>query len=459
MVRYFVCKCATIASLRQCVESGVWACKDRDSFPNPRETLTKALGEGTVILVFSVNNCHGWHGVCEMISAPGEVISNLDGTENASHDDLVSRTAVDMKPDSDTDKSSNSVIWHRFRVRWRTVFIRKFGERCLSSQTTSELCCFDGQPVNKCRNLQELPEDVGEKIWIMIEEHYNHLSEKQKEKEAAQLSKQPGPFLKGVKEHLDFQSTWRSLVEKVERDLGKVLLACPFGSQRYNLHRADSDMDMFIVYQADTKAVLGLEPPKHTIKNREGESYDYTVHEVHRYCELLTQGDPRCVETLFLHPSSITHCSDRWRQFLAHRDLFLHSLCLEKYLRDGLGSKGLKQFEKWMKDQSPHNLLTPKLSKLVYIILRLLQNARDVTLKRLCVYREEESLERQQLLKVRRGEITGLEARQLIEELLEVIEANKCDVEEPSDEMRRQTEAWLLKLRYDNFLSYPPEQT
>lgn len=41
--------------------------------------------------------------------------------------------------------------------------------------------------------------------------------------------------------------------------------------------------------------------------------------------------------------------------------------------------------------------------------------------------------------------------------LLEVIEANRSDVEEPSDEMRRQTEAWLLKLRYDNFLSRPPE--
>lgn len=224
MVRYFVCKCATLASFRQSVETGVWACKDRDSSPHPRETLTQALGEGTVVLIFSVNNCHGWHGVCEMISAPGEV--NLDRAENASHDG----------PGFDTGRSSNSIIWHRFRVRWRTAFIRKFGERCLSSQTTSELCRFDGQPVNKCRNLEELPEDVGETICSMIEEHYNHLCEKLKEKENAQLSKQPEPFLNDVKEQMDFQTTWRKLVEKVERDLGKVLLACPFGSQRYGLY-------------------------------------------------------------------------------------------------------------------------------------------------------------------------------------------------------------------------------
>ena len=35
---------------------------------------------------------------------------------------------------------------------------------------------------------------------------------------------------------------------------------------RYNLHRPDSDVDVFTVYQARTKDVLGLNPPKQTIK-------------------------------------------------------------------------------------------------------------------------------------------------------------------------------------------------
>lgn len=36
--------------------------------------------------------------------------------------------------------------------------------------------------------------------------------------------------------------------------------------KRYNLCTPESDTDMFIVYQAKTKDVLGFNPPKQTIK-------------------------------------------------------------------------------------------------------------------------------------------------------------------------------------------------
>lgn len=60
------------------------------------------------------------------------------------------------------------------------------------------------------------------------------------------------------------------------------------------------------------------------LQSRDTEDCDYTIHEVHRYCELLLSGDPRCVETLFLHPSSIYSASSEWHEFCQQRDLFLN---------------------------------------------------------------------------------------------------------------------------------------
>ena len=40
----------------------------------------------------------------------------------------------------------------------------------------------------------------------------------------------------------------------------------PFYLHRYNLCTPESDTDMFIVYQAKTKDILGFNPPKQTIK-------------------------------------------------------------------------------------------------------------------------------------------------------------------------------------------------
>jgi len=43
-------------------------------------------------------------------------------------------------------------------------------------------------------------------------------------------------------------------------------LKTTFFYSRYNLQTPESDTDMFIVYQAKTSEVLGLNPPKMTIK-------------------------------------------------------------------------------------------------------------------------------------------------------------------------------------------------
>ena len=45
-------------------------------------------------------------------------------------------------------------------------------------------------------------------------------------------------------------------------------MAGAFGSQRYNCHTKESDMDMFVVYRASTDRLLGFNPPQQTVKVR-----------------------------------------------------------------------------------------------------------------------------------------------------------------------------------------------
>ena len=58
-------------------------------------------------------------------------------------------------------------------------------------------------------------------------------------------------------------------------------------------------------------------------QNQDRELCDYTIHEIHRFCELLLAGDPRCVETLFLHPSVVYAQADAWSALIDMRQQFL----------------------------------------------------------------------------------------------------------------------------------------
>ena len=70
-VFYFIAKCIRMQSLKECQKTHSWACTDRADGPQPRSLLTDAFNKGQVILIFSVNNCHGWHGYATMKSIPG----------------------------------------------------------------------------------------------------------------------------------------------------------------------------------------------------------------------------------------------------------------------------------------------------------------------------------------------------------------------------------------------------
>ncbi|CAH1787254.1 unnamed protein product [Owenia fusiformis] len=450
--RYFITKSVNFEGLKTCTKTGIWACSDRTQPPQPKDVLTSAYHQGNIILIFSVNNQHGWHGYAKMTSPPGSV----DNQENIA-ENLTRECDLTVPETSNTKCSSNVHVqltkWHRFTVKWITVFFPTFGEQCLPFSKTAHLQTDPGvdSPVNKARNIQEISQNTGVELCTLIDNHMKTLTEKQAKKAELVLAKAPPAFY-DVDKPENIEAVWEGLVKKVSH-MGEVLLACAFGSQRYNLHTEDSDMDMFVVYAAPAVTVLGFNPPQQTIKNKETENSDYTIHEVHHYLELILNGDPRCIETLFLHPSAIYYCSDRWRDFCKLKNNFLKKNCMEKYLRDACGAKGTRYIEK-VKSQNvdpSSDIATPKLCKMFYIVTRLLQNAREVAFgEELQVYRHDNSPNHKLLMATRRGEKTYSEMQAEVDRLLGEIEEKRPFVEERDSNTQELVEKWLLNLRYES---------
>ena len=220
-ITYLVVKCVNIDSLKRTAKNNIWACCDRKFPPHPRDLVTNALKSGEVILLFSVNNCHGWHGYARVVNEPGSVsVEESNASLEANDKKLV------IKDKSDNEEPE----WHRFKIEWKRLYLREHGEQCLPFSETDDLLCVDGQPVSKARNFQEVPCDVGEIMCQKLDAHYKQLTLKKQKKLEEQQQKLPPPFFQPGLEK-DPQVIWEKLVHKVH-GMGKVLLACAFGSQR-----------------------------------------------------------------------------------------------------------------------------------------------------------------------------------------------------------------------------------
>ncbi|XP_005105256.1 uncharacterized protein LOC101860115 [Aplysia californica] len=460
---YFVVKCAAIENLHRCIETGIWACRDRQYPPHPKDLLSSAHEKGRVILVFSVNNQHGWHGYCES-NFNCRDLKNV--SENATKKEI-DTVYVDCDCDNlgDTSGPSNNgneddaSPWHRFPVTWKVHLQDMSKLACLSSEKTKHLQLPDGSPVNKARNWQQISEDTGGQLCSLINEYREGLLQKKREMDLAKEMQCEVSFFKDEEHAVDSKSQsssefggWDVVIEKVQRELGKVHLACPFGSQRYNCNLPGSDNDIFLVYQAKTTDILGLDPPKQTIKNSDRAVVDYTILEIQRYCELLVAGDPRCIETLFLSKDEgLALASEQWEQLQAIRNTLLTQKCLEKYMKEAQGTTGVKQLQKWRSNNGLTEQLPHKLSKLGYIVLRLLQNARDMCVSgSLQVYRKTDSTERQELLAARNGEFSYTELMDVCRRYQEEIEPLKPSLPASLKEARADVQKWLLDCRLED---------
>ena len=245
---------------------------------------------------------------------------------------------------------------------------------------------------------------------------------------------------------------WKRLTTHV-RDYGKIMLACPFGSHRYNMHTPDSDLDMFVVYIGDTEKCLSFHPPPLTIKNRTSEQPDFTLCELYRYCELLVSGDPRIVESLFLHKDTVHYGTEEYHQLMELRNNVISREVVRKYLGDACGSRGLKLLRQWEGQITAPS--KDKQYKVLYIVMRLLFHARQIAFgEELRVFLEDKSDEREFLLRIRRKECSYKEAKDRIESVKEeiesMLESDTCEVMKTANEAP--IEAWMLRVRRENIL-------
>ena len=167
---YFVAKCVNMDSLKRSAKNSIWACCNRKFPPHPRDLITKALTSGEVILLFSVNNCHGWHGYARVVNNPGSV--SVDEF-NATLDSTDRKVMIKDKTENEEPK------WQRFNIEWLKLYLRDHSEQCLPFTETDDLLCSDGQPVNKARNFQEVISSVAELMSQRIDQHYEQLTTKQ----------------------------------------------------------------------------------------------------------------------------------------------------------------------------------------------------------------------------------------------------------------------------------------
>jgi len=218
MTSYFIAKVNNFAALQKCIADGKWACKKRVIPPHPNEILKKSFQSGRVLIIYSVINNHGWHGIAEMKSLPSvRADTQEDGGEGNHYENA-----------SDHE-------WHYFDVEWLVNFL-EFGEQCVSFALTEDItCCEHGNiiSVNKSRNWQKIDSSAGQVICELIQNQFKWLCSKQQEKLEKQQEKLQDSFYKTNDTTISTVDMWERIVGKVEAELGKVVLACPFGSQRY----------------------------------------------------------------------------------------------------------------------------------------------------------------------------------------------------------------------------------
>lgn len=255
--RFFIAKVNNFPSFRRAVQTNQWACSDKTIPPQPRDILSEAFSHGKVVIIFSVSNCHGWHGYAEMLNSPGvlqssEVTADLD--VNVNETDISSDPQIEsISGESVKTKKSDLSIktgytcteakltsekgskFYYFDVLWKLNYL-EFGEQCLSSKSTENLTCIEKLggnkiPLNKCRNWQEVDSEVGESVCREMHKFYDSLCKTREEKVQRKTECQTEPFYKETS-ILTVKETWKKIVNQVEQNLGKVILACPFGSQR-----------------------------------------------------------------------------------------------------------------------------------------------------------------------------------------------------------------------------------
>lgn len=133
---------------------------------------------------------------------------------------------------------------------------------------------------------------------------------------------------------------------------GNVLATMQVGSQAYNLHGPNSDIDYFSVVLPTTRHLLGLgnfeswEPTPEQV----GHGLDYKVYSVEKFVRLALQGNPNVIECLFFQPHLYHRTSPEWALLMEHRDAFLSKKVYKRFAGYAAGQMKKMESGKYTQD-------------------------------------------------------------------------------------------------------------
>ncbi|MEV6471108.1 nucleotidyltransferase domain-containing protein [Streptomyces sp. NPDC051657] len=183
-----------------------------------------------------------------------------------------------------------------------------------------------------------------------------------------------------------------------------MVYACVMGSRAFGLATEDSDTDRRGVFLAPTPLFWRFEkPPTHV----EGPAPEQFSWELERFCELALRANPNVLECL--HSPLVESVDGTGRELLALRGAFLSRAAHDTFVRYALGRR-----RKLEADVRVHG--APRWKHAMHL-LRLLASCRD--LLRTGELRIDVGEARQELLEVRRGEVSWPEVERRMNRLAE----------------------------------------
>ena len=216
---------------------------------------------------------------------------------------------------------------------------------------------------------------------------------------------------------------------------GSVLFSKVWGSWSHDTQIPSSDVDYTGVYIANTKEVLGLQPPPDTLT---GEKPDYQFHEVKKFCGLLLKGNPGVIEMLYTE--KLYWADPRWETIKKERERLLCHTVVKQYL--GYSQAQLKRFRSGKPVHATGGIPG---EKWCYHMVRVaFDAARIASGEGPKVWKEGH--EKGLLMSIRNGKTPTAEAVKIAEQIMSDIDASKpWAVPEKAD--TEFLNDWLLSMR------------
>lgn len=221
-----------------------------------------------------------------------------------------------------------------------------------------------------------------------------------------------------------------------------VLFASIAGSRSFNLNLPESDADLFGVYVLHSDEVISSIPIGSKFHIITSHDPDYTLYEVHTFCQLVLKGNPKVIEPLFQSRLCYWEQGGLWDELIDMRSNFLTSTVIAQYV-------GFAKSQLHDSSRGKGNF-----SKKYYHALRLVHEAIRISNYQFPkVWLEGD--EREYLMAIRRNEISSDVLDKELDDAFSILKSKLDDFNfienfdkgKKEEDIKQLLNPWVIKLR------------